>query len=415
MQETRKFRDNPTARVLSFLFGIGMAVFSVITIKHFFDANYPLTIYEGGICDINAFFNCDSSAHSIISQVAGVPLGYFGLVVGVLVSMGALFPTIDFERTNRSIALLNVIGVVTLFLVSVFILKSLCLYCSGFYVFSILSLIVFWKYPASDGAEGFGAKYLRPSVMHLTTYGVLTLVGAYGFALYHTARRDAQSGGVATRIVREFYSLPTVEWPSFISPLMTAQATENFEDAPIRVIEYADLLCPDCRYLAEQLDRLKEEFAGQMNVAFQLFPLEGQCNSVVAKDLHPGACEVSYISAHEPSKFKAIHDEVFANLRAARDPEWRVALAQRHGVEGALQDSATIELVHRMMNTGAEYEQTSEQYAHGIRSTPTIIINNRMIIGTLPYDQLRAIFQALVDEHERGAGSTFIENWEPNR
>ncbi len=414
MQESMRFDKNPTARVLSFLFGVGMAVFSVITIQHFFAANYPLTIYEGGICDINAFFNCDSSAHSIISQIAGVPLGYFGLVVGLLVSLGALFPSIDFERTNRSLALLNVIGVVTLFLVSVFILGSLCLYCSGFYVFSILSLIVFWKYSASDGAEGFVAKYMRPSLMHLATYGVLTLVGAYGFALYHTARRDAQSGGVSTRIVREFYSLPTVEWPSYISPLRAAQATENFEDAPIRVVEYADLLCPDCRFLAEQMDRLKEEFAGQMNIAFQHFPLEGVCNDVVAKDLHPGACEVSYLSTYDPSKFKAIHDEVFANLRAARDPEWRLALAQRHGVEAALQDSATIDMVSRMIATGAEYERTSDQFEHGIRSTPTIIINNRMIIGTLPYDQLRAIFQALVDEHERGE-STFIENWEPNR
>ena len=415
MTEKVTFNSSTTARALSFIFGIGMAVFSIITIQHFFAANYPLTIYEGGICDINAFFNCDSSAHSIISQIAGVPLGYFGLIIGALVSLGALFPSLDFERTNRSLALLNVVGVVTLFLVSVFILGSLCLYCSGFYLFSIASLVVFWKYPASDGKDGFVAKYCRPSITHLATYGVLTMMGAYGFALYHSARRDAQSGGVATRIVREFYSLPTVEWPSFISPLMTAQATENFEDAPIRVVEYADLLCPDCRFLAEQLDQLKDEFAGQMNLAFQLFPLEGQCNSVVAKDLHQGACEISYIAAHDPSQFKEIHDEVFANLRSGRDPEWRQALAQRYGVEEALQDSATIDMVHRMIATGAEYEQTSDQYEHGIRSTPTIIINNRMIIGTLPYAQLRAIFQALVDEHERGESSQFIENWEPNR
>lgn len=413
MTEKVTFGSSPTARALSFVFGIGMAVFSIITIQHFFAANYPLSIYEGGICDINAFFNCDSSAHSIISQIAGVPLGYFGLVVGALVSLGALFPSIDFERTNRSLALLNVIGVVVLFLVSVFILGSLCLYCSGFYVFSIASLVVFWKYPASDGKDGFVAKYCRPSFTHLATYGVLTLMGAYGFALYHSARKDAQSGGVATRIVREYYSLPRVEWPSFISPLRTAQATENFEDAAIRIVEFADPLCVDCQFLAGQLEQLKDEFAEHLNLAFQMFPLEAQCNDVVAKDLHPGACEVSYIAAHDPSKFKAIHDEVFANMRSGRDPEWRLALAQRHGVEAALQDSATIAMVHRMIATGAEYAQTSDQYEHGIRSTPTLIINNRMIIGTLPYDQLRAIFQALVDEHERGEGSQFIENWAP--
>jgi hypothetical protein len=106
-----------------------------------------------------------------------------------------------------------------------------------------------------------------------------------------------------------------------------------------------------------------------------------------------------------------IHDEIFENLRAARDPEWRMELARRYGVEAALTDSATIELVHRIINTGAEYEKTSEQYAHGIRSTPTMIVNNRMIIGTFPYEQLRAIFQALVDEDERGAGRKFMEHW----
>jgi hypothetical protein len=79
-------------------------------------------------------------------------------------------------------------------------------------------------------------------------------------------------------------------------------------------------------------------------------------------------------------------------------------------VEAALTDSATQALVHRIMNTGAEYERTSEQFAHGIRSTPTMIVNSRMIIGTYPYEQLRAIFQAIVDEQERGEAS-FIENW----
>ena len=63
------------------------------------------------------------------------------------------------------------------------------------------------------------------------------------------------------------------------------------------------------------------------------------------------------------------------------------------------------------MNPRAEYEKTSDKYAHGIRSTPTLIINNRMIIGTLPYGHLKAIFQALVEERE--GGKKFLENWVP--
>jgi protein-disulfide isomerase len=108
----------------------------------------------------------------------------------------------------------------------------------------------------------------------------------------------------------------------------------------------------------------------------------------------------------------AIHDEIFENFQLARrQAEWRAELAPRFEVEAALTDSATIALVDRMIQTGREYEKTHEEYSHGIRSTPTMIINNRMLIGTLPIEQLRAIFQALVDEHETGE-RRFIESWE---
>lgn len=39
-----------------------------------------------------------------------------------------------------------------------------------------------------------------------------------------------------------------------------------------------------------------------------------------------------------------------------------------------------------------------------------MIINNRMVIGTLPIEQLRAIFRALAGEHER-EGAGFLESW----
>jgi hypothetical protein len=43
-------------RSLSFLSGLGMILASYLTIKHFFDANFPTSIWAGSFCDINAFF-----------------------------------------------------------------------------------------------------------------------------------------------------------------------------------------------------------------------------------------------------------------------------------------------------------------------------------------------------------------------
>ncbi len=395
-------------RILSFFSGIGMMAASILTIQHFFLANYPESIFEGSFCDISAFFNCDSSAFSSISQVMGIPLGFFGLIVGGLVALGSLFPSERFERTNTFIALFNGLGVIGLILYSVIVMKSLCFLCTGYYVFALLSLILFWRYGAVRG-QGL-SRYFRPSLKMLATFACITALGAYGMILYHDAKRDAQRG-ITTQIVQQFYELPIVGNPSFISPYWTARSTEFFEDAPIRIIEYVDFLCSDCLYSTQQLNKLKDEFAGKINIAFQFFPLDEKCNSVVDKNLHPGACELSYIAAYDPSQFLAIHDEIFANFNAARNPEWRQELAMRYGVEEALNDPYTHDLIQRIMNTGTEYEKTSDRFDYGIRSTPTMIINGRMIIGTLPYEQMRAIFQALVEEHE--GGQRFIENWIP--
>lgn len=398
-------------RVLSFVAGAGMIAASVMTIDHFFKANYPKTIFAGSFCDISAFFNCDSSAFSEISQVLGIPLGFFGLFMGALIVLGTVFPSEPFERTNKSLSLLNVLGVVALFLYSVLHLGSLCLLCSGFYLFSIMNFILFALYGIDREPKNPFRRWVRPSLKLLVVFAVIAAAGAYGMIEYHDARKAAQTG-TAVNIVRQYYELPKVASPSFLSPYWSVKSTDKFDDAAIQVIEFTDLVCPDCLYLSQQLEKLKKEFAGKLNVAIQFFPLEGLCNEVVPEkaNLHPGACELTYIAAGNPERFAEMHDEIWANFASRKDPAWRAAFAKKYGAENAPNDPAVRALVKRIIDTGAEYEKTSDKFSHGIRSTPTMIINNRMIIGTLPYEHLKAIFQALVEEHE-GGPKKFIENW----
>jgi len=413
MNKTFTLNGSLMIRIFSFFSGIGMIVFSFLTIRHFFLANYPETIFEGSFCDISAFLNCDSSAFSSISQISGVPLGYFGLIMGSLFALGMLFPSPRFDRTNTFLSLLNLLGVIGLFMYSVFILNSLCLLCLGYYLFSIIIFFFFWTYGIDRKMPNIMVRFARPSIKLLTIFAVVALAGAYGFRLFHEAKKEAQTGN-AMQIVKQYYELPIVESPSIVSPYWTAKSTEKFEDAAIQIIEYVDFLCPDCLYLTQQLDRFKKEFDGKINISFQFFPLDARCNSVVDKNKHPGACDLSYMAAYKPEKFLQIHDEIFANFESARSPEWRRGLARKYGVEEAINDPKIKEIIQQIINTGMEYEKTSDRYAHGIRSTPTMIMNNRMIIGTLPYEYLKAIFQALVEEHE-GGSKKFIENWVPLR
>jgi len=390
-----------------------LVVFSAfLSLRHFFTANFPTSIYAGSFCDISRFFNCDSSAYSYIAQIFGVPLGYFGMAVGMASLMGILFPSLGFERTNKFLNFFNVLGIIGLILISIFILKSVCFLCVAYYIFSFLNFLLYYKY-GIDSRRGFIKQHLQPSFRHLVGIGLLTLMGAVGMYAYHQAKIEAQGGGVANKIVQQYFSLPKVKNPSIISPYYTIQATKDFESAPIRIVEYADFQCPDCLKLRNDLEDLKKDFGDKMNVAFQFFPLDGKCNNVVDKDKHPQSCALSYIAAHDPSKFLAIHDEIFDNLRKTRSDEWVENLAKKYGVEEAFTDEKTKKIVHDIINTGKEYKPTSDRYKYGIRSTPTMILNERMIIGTLPKVQLRAIFNAILKKEKKGKDELpeFIEDW----
>lgn len=402
-------------RFWSFAAGAGMIAASAMTIQHFFAANFPESIWEGSFCDVSAFFNCDSSAFSAIAHFGGVPMGWFGLFVGALVVLGSVFPAASFERTNKSIAILNAFGVLALFLYSIFIQKSLCLLCSGYYLFSLLSFFLFWRYGLRSDRKGIGgflATYVSPSLKIAAVAVIVLAAGAFGFRQFYFAKKAAQTGGVAASIVRQFAELDVVGEPSFVSPYWIAQAAPRWEDAPVRIVEYSDFLCPDCLFLHQQLSRLKAEFPGRMNIAFQFFPLDGRCNGVVEKNLYPGSCDLALIAIRDPGRFPVLYEEIFANYPETKKPEWREDLMRRHGLEDALTDPAAAEMLRRIIATGAEFERTSEQFSHGIRSTPTMIINGRMIIGTLPDAHMRAIIESLLagGASKPGIGK-FIENW----
>ncbi len=413
MSRAANSKSSRWPRVLSFVAGLGMIAAAALAVRHFFTVNFPSLGFESSFWDLSASVRCEPLAYSAVSRAGGVPLGYVGLVVGCLLCLGAAFPSTGFGKTNRTIALLNVVGAAAVPVYSILQLKSLCLFWVGYFAFAALGLLALRKHDIDLDGETVLKKYFRPSFKHLATFAVLALAGAYGFSLFYYAKQAAQGIESQAGFVERYFNLPKVQMPSIVSPYMSIQGTAKFEDAPIRVVAYGDFLCSDSLYLTKQFARLKREFEGVLNVAFQFFPLDGECNNLVDKDIHPGSCELSYISAYDPSKFREIHDEVFSNQPAAGDPEWRMELAGRYGVEAALEDSRTKELVQRLIQSGAEYERTSAQYPFGIRSTPTIILNDRMIIGTLPYAQLRAIFRALLLRREDKYLKGFIEYWMP--
>ena len=248
-------------------------------------------------------------------------------------------------------------------------------------------------------------------IVTLAAAGVLSTTAAVSFrARLAQERTLAANSNTSARVVAEFLSLARVANPSALSSYWLVKSTPRFEDAPIHIVYYGDPLCSDCRALFEQMKILEREFAGKMNVAYQFFPLEARCNNVVSKDKHPGACDLSYMMAARPDRFRALHDEILENMDSAKSRDWQHRFAERHELQFARTDTAIQNRVHTLIRTGSEYPPTSTKYQHGIRSTPTLIVNGRMIIGTLPLPHMRAVLHALVYASQAESGN-FIESW----
>ena len=391
-------------RALSFISGLTVAANSILLLRYFFAANYPEQPFSA-FCDLSSRFNCDGFASSLFAQLGNVPVGYFGLLLGLLLCLGAVFPSTGMERTNRYLLLVNLLIACAVLVISIWYLRTLCVLWAGYLTFSLLAFVVFTRYGTSPKPNTLWRYGIDFSLPHLVVIIILGTLGAVGIGLFHETNMEA-------RAVEQYFSLAPVKLPSFISPFWVVRSTQHFEDAPIQVLEFSDFLCDDSAYVAQQLARLERDYPGKMNVILQIYPEEALCNKVIGKDKHPGACEAAYmVAAYGPEKFRKIHDDFFAHYDAAADPAWRRERARLYGVEASMNDPAAQNLVQQMIQTGREYEPTSKQYRYGIRSTPIVILNNRMIIGTYSYLELHAIVKALLD-HQQGQ-MKFMEEWPP--
>jgi len=136
--------------------------------------------------------------------------------------------------------------------------------------------------------------------------------------------------------------------------------------APVIVVEYGDLECPNCKQAVAAVKLLLTRFENRVCFAFRHFPLEG---------VHPHA-ELAAEAAEcagEQGRFWEMHDLLFENqshlkLNHLRD------YAQRLGLDVARFNAELID--HVYLQRVREHLQSGND--SGVRSTPTFFVNGRI-------------------------------------
>jgi protein-disulfide isomerase len=161
--------------------------------------------------------------------------------------------------------------------------------------------------------------------------------------------------------------------------------------APVTIIEYASLTCPHCAaFHKETLPGLKERYidTGKVKLNFQDFPLDE--NAVRAAMLTHCA---------GPERYYRFLDVFFAQQASwanARDPV--AAIKQLAKLGGMSEEAINACLSDRSVEDTVLQARLEGQEKHGVRSTPSFIIDGKLYAGNRTVDEFAEIIDPLLDD-----------------
>lgn len=353
-----------------------MIGFSIYLTGHYFELKFPTGLESGSLCNLNSFFNCDKTTLSAASNIAGVPISIFGIIIGALTMIGLFVKNENYEKTIYFTLILNMVGCVVLFLYSLIGLGGLCPFCSLYYIMSGVALWVFFKKSNS---------YI-PNPAILVIFAVIFLAAGF-LTKMNVTKKIENMNAVSNDLIKQYYGLPNLGAPTVASEFKIATA----ENAPIKMQIFSDFECPACRALSEMMPQIILRYGGKIDIQYFFYPLDSACNPSMERGMHQSACKAAYYTVCKPAaEFGVIHDEIFHNQDRIADFLSEKIKADK--LEACVADPKTKEKVQSIIAAATPFN---------IRSTPSFLLNGVKIEGVLPADQLFAIMDEILKRSQK--------------
>ena len=157
---------------------------------------------------------------------------------------------------------------------------------------------------------------------------------------------------------------------------LTAQRASGPPDAPVTIVEYADMECQYCRYRGRQLDKLLAANVGIVNVRrhYKFFPLWSH-HAWSMKAASAGDCLFKLAGAPALVRFKELAYGRQENLSVSAVDELAITSAEGEGVSrpdflGCYLRDESFDRIRKDIDEG---------YRLGVNSTPTYFIDGTQI------------------------------------
>jgi len=369
-----------TQNLINIIISLGMIFVGIYLTSHFYEAYFPSGISSASdsLCSGTGFWGCNKATTSALGHIFYVPTSFFGIVIGLIGIIGAIFPSDKMESNNKLIMYVNAFGCVVLLLYSLIGLGGLCQFCTLYYLLSFAAAFLYFKYSELPAV---------PSPLFSGIFALIIILPGLYMNSYFKGKQDNQTS-LSVQYINQFNGLQDLGDPVFESPYKINVATENFSDAPVRISVFSDFQCPFCASVSKQIPELVKGYENKINIQYYFYPLDMNCNPKVKRSMHEFACKAAYLAACDKEKFSEVHDYIFEHQEELSNENIE-AWAKKFEVNNCFDNADLKDVVQRTMNAGDQFN---------LKSTPTIIINGRKIEGSIPTVHLRSIIQSLINE-----------------
>ena len=154
------------------------------------------------------------------------------------------------------------------------------------------------------------------------------------------------------------------------------------EDAPVTIVEFSDYQCPYCASWYQQtFDRLIANYPGQIRFVYRDLPLP----------MHPEAIPAAEAAncAGEQGAYWKFHDALFSGQY-----DLGRAAYEQYAADLGLEPAAFTACLDDHRTQDEVRADAADATRLGLTGTPSFVINGRILIGALPFED----FKAIIDE-----------------
>jgi len=159
---------------------------------------------------------------------------------------------------------------------------------------------------------------------------------------------------------------------------LTPAPLKGNENAKVKIIEFSDFECPFCGGLTKTLDKVLRKYGRAVSLSFKAFPLSRHPNAPLAHQ--------ASLCAHDQGKFWPYHDKLFESQQAL----------QRADLEKYAGDfKLDITKFKQCLDSGEKFAKVQKELLEGqeagVRSTPTLFINGKIVVGNVPQEAIEEV------------------------